>query len=183
MQVKCLLKRKASHGFDTNLDWVADTIQQQGKAILSAWGGLPYKFHGYRETDAVCLESADFGKPFGGGAENRGGRWVSASQADVLFILGGRGSILHWLQLQGDAPLVLNMNRSAPLFIRALRKKQLLDKNLSILIIHPRQDVTTGGTGWKGSETLNLSRFTNSELSEYTPRQIAAVASTLFAEH
>lgn len=182
MQVKSLLKRDCSHTVQTTMDWVIMDIQQKGSALLQTWAGLPSTVTGGASGNDVCLGSTELGQAFGGSAVQNvtTGRWMGASRADVLFILGGRGSILHWLKLQRNQPKVRNTNMSQPLFMTVLRKKQLLDKNLTVLAIHPRGDVVIEGKGWTGTAPTDMTKFNYSKISEYTPLEIADIAEKIF---
>jgi len=160
------------------LDHVVMRIQKSGSASLQSWVESPVAITG-RQAQSIYLGSMVTRVPFGGAWTTR----EAASRADVLFILGGRGSIVHWLNVQGDSPAIYNPHLDQPLYMTALRKKALFDKNLTVLAIHPLEQVTVHGTGWDPMFATNLTQFSMQKLAEFRPRDIGRIAEQLFASN
>ena len=57
-------------------------------------------------------------------------------QASELYVLGGRGSIIEWLRVQGRTPPIYAEAPVKTLYMYLLRKERLLDKNLTTLLDH-----------------------------------------------
>lgn len=176
MQVKSLLKRRADHSFDTMLDHVVMSIQKSGSATLQTWVDSPITG---RQSNSIYLGSMVTRVPFGGAWT----RTDAASRADVLFILGGRGSIVHWLKVQGESPTIYNPHLDQPLHMTALRKKALFDKNLTLIAIHPLEQVTVHGTGWDPMFAVNMTQYSMTKLAEFSPKAIGQIAEQHFASY
>ena len=63
-----------------------------------------------------------------------------------------------------------------------LRKKALFDKNLTVLAIHPLEQVTVHGTGWDPMFAINMTQYSMQKLAEFSPRAIGRIAGATIRE-
>jgi hypothetical protein len=186
MQVRCLLKRKISHQHQSTLDHVVHDIEEQGSALLARWAGtLPPILQQHASVNDVVLDSTDFGGGFSSSWDPTAKK--SPKEADALFILGGRQSITGWLKLQGQSPMVTNLYSDKPLYANVLRKKQIFGKDLTMLVIHPFEDMPVQGSGWQSNVPVNLLRCPEAPwgkggqpLAEFQPMKLASIAERIF---
>jgi hypothetical protein len=104
MQVKSFVHRKKGVAIDPELAmW---DLQRKGSALLNTWKRSllgssiddDLRRNGVETGQHIPLDWVIFNDSF----DHHG------SSVDVLYLLGGRASIVHWLRLQGENPLIFN---------------------------------------------------------------------------
>lgn len=110
-------------------------------------------------------------------------------RSDILYMLGGRRSIVQWLRLQGGYPMIGNNTGKMALYATVARKKQLLDKDLTLVALYPDKKLQVAAYGgWKVEQPFDLrttseariSPHTGQAIGEFTPAQLAGIFERLF---
>jgi hypothetical protein len=150
MQPKCL---KIDEGTGFSPDGACLAVQQRGTPLLNSFAiGDP----------AVILLN-----------QNQGG--------DVaLYILGGRSSIVSWLRLQGDSPVIRTDGagqggRFLELRVKVWRKHRTFEKDLTLVAVHARKKEPMGNLfGWEdgGGARFGENGLGWKDTLEVTPMQL-----------
>jgi hypothetical protein len=179
MQVKSLVHRKKRVAIDPELAmW---DLQRKGSALLNTWRRSilgssiddDLRRNGVQTDQHIPLDWVIFNDSF----DHHG------SSVDVLYLLGGRASIVHWLRLQGENPLIFNAVGSEALYANIFRKQKRFEKSMTLVAIHPIEQVPVSGGSWTGGRPVDLIRSPLSprrDKAEFTPSQLGRVLEWIF---
>jgi hypothetical protein len=157
---------KASKGTAQTIDWDIETtrtnVETYGVTTLNAvatpnFGGT---------SKSVQLSKSDFAP---GKSSNQ-----AIKQWDYLAVLGGRQSVFDWLRLQGNAPAILNPTNDG-LFVYIARKHRWLDKDLTMVMLAPRDDIVIRQGSWDyrtPTDVKNAPEHTRDGLAEILPHKL-----------
>ncbi|HEY3744038.1 MAG TPA: hypothetical protein VGL53_29540, partial [Bryobacteraceae bacterium] len=111
---------------------------------------------------------------------------TSAAKFEILFILGGRQSIIQSLSMQGNAPCIMSDAGTDPLYAWVFRRKHRFGKNETLVMICPVK-TTIQASSWEPTERMDLRYGTGSPYStpypEVAPARLAEICEqTLFAK-
>lgn len=165
MDVKCSRKY---HYDSANIDVVAQSTLTGGYAVLNAIKDKPSQFYYGGDGNSIRLNAYFHDTP--------------DKKCEAVYILGGRGSIVHWLRLQGENPSILNHVGSGPLWLQYFRKHRTLGKDSTLVMICPwRLPLTLGN--WQVQDPIDL-RYclgSNSRRPDVSPERLATILEHAFA--
>lgn len=164
MDVKCY--RMHNYG-SAHIDVEAHTTLTRGAAILNAIRDKRLNLYGKESTD-IRLDASFAGTP--------------DAKCEVVYILGGRKSIVQWLRLQGESPMIYNNVGSGPLWLQYFRKHRALGKDSTLVRICPwRVPLTLAG--WEASDAIDLRYCLGMDRRrpEASPERLATILELTFA--
>ncbi len=167
MQVKCLYRPTVTYPFLL----VDNSLRENAwSALLNTYADSTMS---YISIDVDLRTNDVFG---GGGIKYR------SCKGSALYMVGGRKSIVHWLQLQGDGPKITHPGGAYDLYAIVMRKRELFSKNLTAVVISA-MPWTEAGNGWEKTAThdlrlspeVKISAHTGLKMCEFTPRELGNI--------
>lgn len=154
MQVKCM--RKTMRQTMVVSDEANDVIAR-GSALLGSCRD---------QSGAITLAASNLNRP--------------REQSDALYIVGGRESMVHWLQLQAADPRIISPNHGT-LFLTIFRKHQTFGKNLTMAMLCPYElNVMSGSWDYTAPVDIRFAQDANAMAGVLQPNGLAAVLATMF---